>query len=349
MKVFQSVGPGIGEITVEPIPDIRDDEVLVKVYYCGICGTDYDLFSGNSSFFETNQATYPIRQGHEWSGVVARTGALVTKIKVGDRVVGDNFVSCGVCEACRNGDLNHCTGRHHVGTINPCWPGAFAEYYKVPERHVYKIAKHVSLKEAALCEPLSVAYGGIKKMDIKQNSIVVVIGTGSIALSAMALALYRGARVYVVGRTDGKLEIARRMGATGTINNRHADPVEELQKATGGLLADFVLECSGVPGNINEGIRLSAQKATIAMIGFYSVPRIEADFNSLVTKEITMIGIMGEYGNLEAVKKIMEKADLKVHEMITDVVPFKDCIQAFSPQNPHSVVKTMVEITREKE
>lgn len=348
MKVFQATAPRQGAFTEERIPTPVEDQILVKVSYCGVCGTDYDLFSGESSFVKNNQATFPIRLGHEWSGVVAQVGPKATRLKPGDRVVGDNYVSCGVCDACKAGNYNNCTGRKHVGTIDPCWPGAYAEYYLAPERHVYRLADHVSLKEASLCEPLSVAYGGIKKMDITEKTVVAVIGTGPIALSAAALALNQGGKVYVIGRNDFKLEIARKLGIHGVINCSRCDVAAALQEMTGGRLADCILECSGNPDMVGEVIRIAAPKAKAALIGFYNVNPREVDFSSMVAKEMTMVGIMGEYGNLETVSGILAEKDLKLSQIVTSVVPFSECAEALSPADPHHVVKTIVQIAGEQ-
>ena len=345
MKVYQTLGPGIGGFCEVETPIPVKDQVLVKISYCGVCGTDYALFSGNSSFIHNNQATYPIRLGHEWSGIVAAVGGEVQKVQIGDSVVGDNYVSCGECPACLRQDYNYCTGRNHVGTINPCWPGAFAEYFLVPERHVYKLADSVSLLEAALCEPLSVAYGGIKKMNITEDSIVVVIGTGCIAMSAAALARYKGAgQVYIIGRNKYKLNVGETLGVTGTINSTEVDIEEELLRKTGGRYADFILECSGNPATVEQSLQLAAQKATVALIGFYERPLTELNIDTLVAKELTLVGIMGEYGNLEAVSKIMAEYDLRLTQVITEQISFEDCDKAFHPESHQKIIKTMIQM-----
>ena len=348
MKYFKAVSAGKGGFETEETPTPQKGFVLVKVYYCGVCGTDYALFSGKSSFVKNGLASYPIRLGHEWSGVVEEVGEGVTKVKKGDRVVGDNYVSCGKCEACKRNDYNFCTGRKHVGTIDPCWPGAFAEFFMIPERHVYKIADGFSLRHAALCEPFSVAYGGIKKMDINSSSIVVVIGTGCIGLAAAVLAKNAGAgQVYLVGRNDYKLGQAEKIGVTATIDSSKYNAADRLKELTGGRLADFILECSGNPVTVNQSLELSAQKAFIAAIGFYENPITDFDIDSLVSKEIRFQGIMGEYGNLEAVSKILPSSDANLDAIITDVIDFDNLPEALAPKSFSRIIKTMIEINKE--
>lgn len=348
MKYFKAISAGKGVFGEEPTPKPQKGFVLVKICYCGICGTDYALFGGKSSFIKNGQATYPIRLGHEWSGIVEEIGEGVTKVKKGDRVVGDNYVSCGKCEACLRHDYNFCTGRKHVGTIDPCWPGAFAEYFLIPERHVYKIADTFSLKHAALCEPFSVAYGGIKKMDLTPSSVVVVIGTGCIGLAAAVLAKIRGAgQIYLVGRNKFKLAIAEKLGITAVIDSSEYNAAERLKELTGGKLADFVLECSGNPVTVNQSLELSAQKSFIAAIGFYENPLNNFEIDTLVAKEIKIQGIMGEYGNLEAVSGILADSDEDLEAIITNTVDFDRLPEALAPESFSRVIKTIVKIGEE--
>ena len=343
MISFQAVSPGQGMFVDIPVPELNGDDVLVKIKYCGICGTDYSLFSGKSGFFKKGQASYPIRLGHEWSGIVEKTGSNVTRVKKGDRVIGDNFVSCGKCPACERGDYGNCGARMNVGTIDPCWPGAFAEYYVIPERHVYRLDDSVPLLEATLCEPLSVAYGGVKKMDMSADSVVVVIGTGSIGMSAAALSIQKGAgHVYMLGRNSFKLEKAAGLGISGMINSAEEDPESSLIRQCG-RHADYILECSGAPSSIVKSVRLAERGAEIALIGFYERDDIAFDFDSFVAKELKMTGIMGEFGNIEAVSRIMAEHDLKMGSVITGLVPFDRCAPAFSPSDRGRVIKTVVE------
>ncbi len=348
MKVFEGLGKGTGAFTQIPVPELEDDQVLARVVYCGICGTDYALYSGNNGFVREGRVTYPLRLGHEWSGVVEKVGSKVTKFKPGDRVVGDNAVSCNKCEACKAGDYARCKAVYSVGTIDPFWPGAFAEYMMIPERHLSHVADHVSLLDAALVEPLSVAYGGIRKMDIQPDSIVVVIGTGCIAMSAAALAKAKGAgQVYVIGRNPFKLEKTMELGITGTINIRECSPQERLLELTNGRLADFVLECSGAPSSVETAFRVAEPRATVALIAFYEEILEKIDINVMVMKELMVFGVMGEYGNSAAALQIMSQSELNINKCITSLIEFDQLPEALSQTDTSKLIKTMVKITEE--
>ena len=184
-------------------------------------------------------------------------------------------------------------------------------------------------------------------MDIRPDSVVAVIGTGPIALSAAALAVQKGAQVYVIGRNNKKLQIALKIGVSGIIDIHNGDLTEGLQAQTGGRLANFILECSGREGMLNEIIKIAEPKAVAALIGFYSAAPTDVDFNTLVAKELTFIGIMGEYGNLEAVSKIAAEHDMKLAEMITEERLFSECEAALSAEERSGVVKTMIKISEE--
>lgn len=347
MTVFSCDGKGKGYFRETSIPKAESDMVVVRINYCGVCGTEKDLFSGDCSFAKNGEVTYPVRLGHEWSGTVAVVGEKVTQFKSGDRVVGDNAVTCGECEACKAGKYGECHYTRNVGTIDPVYDGAFAEYFVIPERHVYKIPDCMSLKKATLCEPLSIAYGGIKKMDICEDSCVVVIGTGCIGMSAVVLAKCAGAgRVVMIGKNCKKLDTAHVLGAE-IININESDPVDEIMKITGGRGADFVLECSGAPGTFIQAINITARRGKIALIGFYENDENNVTIDKIVSKELTIVGIMGEFGNVEAVLDIFKKHQPVISPIITDELPFADCEKAFFRDNYPDSIKILIEICRE--
>lgn len=348
MKSFLSEGYGKGGIVNVPIPEVTENTVLVKVCFCGICGTDQDLFSSQCSFVENGEVSYPVRLGHEWSGIVEEVGKNVSEFKKGDRVVGDNAVTCGVCEACKKGDYPNCHHMLNVGTIDPVYDGAFCEYYIIPKHHLHKIPDGLSLKAASLAEPMSVAYAGIKRMKITENSVVAVIGTGCIGMSAVVLAKCLGAKtVFMIGKNINKLEVAKKLGAE-IININECDAVEEIKKRTDGKGAEFVLECSGALGTYKQSIEMAAFWGTIALIGFYDNKENDVNIDTIVSKALTMFGVMGEMDNMSGVLSILEKYKPDITPIITDELPFDDCIKGFTRKNYPDSVKIAVKICGEE-
>ena len=347
MKVFLSEGYGKGGIVNIPVPEVTEDTVLVKVCYCGICGTDQDLFSSQCSFVENGEVTYPVRLGHEWSGIVESVGSGVTEFKKGDKVVGDNAVTCGICEACQKGDYPNCHHMLNVGTIDPVYDGAFSEYYIIPKHHLHKIPDGISLKAASLAEPLSVAYGGIKRMNITEDSVVAVIGTGCIGMSAVVLAKCLGAkRVIMIGRSPEKLEVAKKLGAE-IINIKECNVVDTINNITDGKGADFVLECSGAIGTYKQAIEIASFWGTVALIGFYDNKENDVNIDSIVSKALTMFGVMGEMDNMTGALAVLEKYKPDLTPIITDELAFDDCIKGFTRKNYPETVKITVRICEE--
>lgn len=344
MKVFLSEGKSRGGIVRMPTPVPTGRMVLVKVAYCGICGTDQDLFSGECSFAENGQVTYPVRLGHEWSGVVEAVGEQVTGFAKGDRVVGDNAVSCGTCAACVAGDFAHCEHMLNVGTIDPVYDGAFCEYYMIPAHHLHHIPAGISLKEASLAEPLSVAYGGIKHMNITPNSTVAVIGTGCIGMAAVVLAKCLGAKtVWMIGRNEQKLEAAVALGAQ-IINIKQTDAVAAVMEQTAGKGADFVLECSGARETFQQAIDMAAFRAVVALIGFYEHKENNVNIDTMVAKALTLIGVMGEMGNMAGALKVLAEHKPNLLPIITHELNFDDCMVGFHRKNYPNAVKIAVSI-----
>ncbi len=347
MKVFLSEGYGKYSFADMPVPKASEDMVLVKVCYCGICGTDQDLFSSECSFVENGQMTYPARLGHEWSGIVEEVGSNVTEFKKGDRVVGDNAITCGKCAECKAGNFVGCKHAFNVGTINPAYDGAFAEYFIIPKRHLHKIPDNLSLKEASLTEPLSVAYGGIKRMNITKDSVIVIIGTGCIGMSAVVLLKALGAeKVIMIGRNSEKLKAAAKLGAE-IINSKTSDPEAEIKKITDGKGADYVLECSGAEGTFKQAIEMAAFRGTVALIGFYDSKETDVNIDNIVSKALNMFGVMGTTGDMNGALEILNGHSFDLLPIITEELAFDDCAKGFVRENYPNAIKLTVKICEE--
>lgn len=323
LKAFQIAAPGELQLIDTPIPELKPDETLVRVAYAGLCATDLAILSGDMSLIRNGSIRYPVRFGHEWSGVVEKVGSAVTEFKPGDRVISETAVTCGVCEACKNKQWSKCANTRSLGTVN-CWEGAFADYMLMPERHLYKVPETISLQEAALIEPSCIALAGIKKLNIAPGKTVLVIGTGAIGLASVALAKYFGAdRVLLSGRKDGKLEIGRAMGADVCINTTRESMEDAVAKLTNGKGVDVIVETSGNIKLIPEVLRMAGSGAYIGLIGFYEreVPSFAID--EIVMKSLTVRGVMGEFQLPGELLDILATGKLQLKPMISHVIPFE--------------------------
>src|SRR5436305_331906 len=167
------------EVTDLPTPQIGDDEVLVRVRACGICGSDVHGYDGSSG-----RRVPPLVMGHEASGVVAGVGKNVRNLAEGDRVTFDSTVYCGKCYFCRRGQINLCDNRNVLGVSTGEYRrhGAFAEFVAVPQHIVYKLPDNLSFEEAALIESVSIAFHAVSRTPVRLGDTAVVVGSGMIGL-----------------------------------------------------------------------------------------------------------------------------------------------------------------------
>ncbi len=248
-----------------PMPEISDDEVLIKVKYCGICGSDWGSYNGK---YADEVACLPIATGHEFWGVVTETGKNVTEIHVGDRVAVDICITCGTCYHCRRGEPLLCSSFKQIGIHTD---GAFAEYVKAPWQNCYIIPDCVDDYAAAFIEPLTATINASRKMDCVLGSSVVVIGDG-LGIIHAALAKLRGAApVILVGSHTSRLEMGKKMGADYVINIKEGlDPVEEVMRLTNGVGADYVLEAVGRHETYEQAFQMLRRGGKLESFGICS-------------------------------------------------------------------------------
>lgn len=242
-------------------PEIGPKDVLIQVKACGVCGTDVHIYEGDKGAAEV---TPPTILGHEFSGVVAQTGAEVVNYKVGDRVCIDPNCYCGTCEPCRNGAAHYCENMIGYGTtVN----GGFAEYCAVNERQVYLLGENTTFEQGAMAEPVACCLHGIDMCEIQPGHQVVVIGGGMIGLLMMQLAKLAGAaKVALLEPVENKREVAKKLGADICIDPIKED-VQAVLKAAGMTWINTVIECVGRPSTIRQAIDIAGNKAVVMMFG----------------------------------------------------------------------------------
>jgi 2-desacetyl-2-hydroxyethyl bacteriochlorophyllide A dehydrogenase len=316
MKAVRLFGPRDVKVVELPNPVPGYGEVLCKVTRCGICGTDYAIYSGDFSAVQDGRVKFPLQPGHEWCGVVIEKGEGVTTLQIGERVAGDTAISCGQCYECLTGNYVGCKHLRSVGTLN-AWDGAMAEYVVFPARHLFKIPEGVGDDNAALAEPATTAMYAVDHAPIKPGDSVVVFGTGPIGVAAVSLAkIYGASKVISVGRSDFKLDLCRSLGATASINTTRQDVTGTINQMTSGKGVDVVIELSGAVELFNAGIQVIRPGGVISVVAFYNKPT-SFFIDDMVFKNVTYKPVPGGFGMTAALFKLMEAGQVDLSGMIT--------------------------------
>lgn len=308
-----------------PEPAVGERDVLVRVRACGICGSDVHGYDGSSG-----RRIPPAVMGHEAAGVVARVGPAVTRVAAGERVTFDSTVSCGVCGYCRSGRANLCDARRVLGVSCGEYrrEGAFAEYVAVPEHIVYALPDEVSFEQAAMVEPVSVAVHAVGRAPMPARTAVVV-GAGTIGLLVVQALRAAGAeRVIAVDVDEGKLALARRLGAALALNPTAVDVPAEVRRATDGG-AEVALECVGATDPIKTAVACVRKGGSVVLVGNVT-PEVQIPLQAVVTGEMTLLGTCASNGEYPRAIELLRRGAIDVRPLITEVAPLEEGARAFA-------------------
>ena len=249
------------EYTEVPVPEISDDEVLIKVKVCGICGSDTSIYTGKYA-----KDKLPLITGHEFWGEIAEVGKNAKGLKVGDRVAVDICITCGTCYFCRHGDGLLCETFTQLGIHTD---GGFAEYVKAPWKNCYHLPDDMDDYTAAFVEPLTAVVHASQRMNAPIASSVAVIGCGLGLLHAQVAKARGCAPVIVIGTDadENRFKIAKEMGADYVINASQTDPVEEVMKITVGIGVDNVIEAVGNPRTYEQAFKMLRRGGKLEAFG----------------------------------------------------------------------------------
>lgn len=346
MKALVVYAPGELRMLEVPKPTPGPREVLVKVKHCGICATDVSILKGTLRLGEGMEPIYPVRIGHEWSGVVESVGSETWRVKPGDAVISDTGFSCGECEACLLGEYQRCEKGRAIGTIGDCWPGAMAEYMVVPERLAFQVPDNVPLEEAALVEPAAIGLYGLTRAPIGPGTNLLVIGTGPIGLGGMACSKGMGTgKTLLAGRKDQKLAIGKEMGADIVINMAQENLLDAVMRETGGRGMDVVMDTTGAPELFNEALMLLRGSGTLVIPGFYEQELNHVKLDMLISRDCTLVGAAGTPNIGRKVLDLLAYGHTRLLPMLTDRFPFQEAEKAFRAvdERNDSRVKVMVD------
>ena len=270
-----------------PVPEMGVNDVLIKIKKTAICGTDLHIYKWD----EWSQKTIktPMTIGHEYVGVVEKIGAGVRNIKVGDRVTGEGHIACGHCRNCRRGLQHICENSIGVGVNRD---GAFAEYLCIPESNVVKLDPRISDDMAAIMDPFGNATHTALSFPLLGEDVLIT-GAGLIGTMATGIAKFAGAKnIVVTDLSEYRLEIAKKMGATLTVNATKGETVAGAMEQLGIRGFDVGLEMSGAPVAFRDMVAHMYNGSKIAQLGILP-PTTTVDWSEIIFKALTIKGIYG--------------------------------------------------------
>lgn len=284
MKVAVMNGIGKMGFAERPIPEPKNDEVLVKLEYVGVCGSDLHYYE--SGAIGSYIVKPPFVLGHESGGTVVKVGKDVKHLAVGDKVALEPGKTCGKCEFCKSGNYNLCPDVIFFAT--PPVDGVFQEYVAHEAGLCFKLPPNLSTKEGALIEPLAVGFHAANQSDATIGQTAVVFGSGCIGLMSMMSLKARGvSTVYVVDVMDNRLKKAKELGATEIINSKNVDAVKKIYELTGNRGVDIAIECSGAEVCANMSIHAVRKGGVIVFVGYSQSGKVTLELSLALDKEIT--------------------------------------------------------------
>jgi L-iditol 2-dehydrogenase len=323
-----------------PKPKPGPGEILMKIAYSGICGSDLHASIGKHPF-----VPLPATPGHEFSGWVEEIGEGVTGFKKGDRVTSEPNLVCGKCYNCRIGRYNICEKLRVMGCQGD---GAMADYFLLPANKTVHIPDNLSLHDAALVEPLSVGTHAVHRAGDLFQKNVVIVGSGMIGLGVLACVVKAGAaNIWVTDLSEERLKLAKEIGATRTVNAKE-DVVKIIRQEAGYNGVDVVFEAVGIGAALRTSMSLIRKGGKIIVMGVYGD---EATIRAadLQDQEMELIGtLMYTMRDVEEAIRLLAVKALPANKIIGKVFPIEKANEAFEYARDHKEnIKTVIEINKE--
>lgn len=315
-KMQAAVMTEIQQIAIEQrdIPTLQGDEVLVKVMAVGVCGSDVHYYEKGRIGDAIVKG--PMILGHELAGEVVSIGQQVKHLSVGTRVAVEPGVTCGRCDRCKEGRYNLCPDVVFFAT--PPVDGAFCEYIKIREDFAFPIPDHVSYEEAAMIEPFSVGIHAANRTGVKPGDSVAILGMGPVGLLAVVAAKEYGAAEIIVSDMETKrLQVAKELGATCTINLKEEDVNHRIHQITNGQGVDVAWETAGHPQALKTALASVRRGGKVAIIGLPAEDEIPLDIHTITGGEVDLIGIFRYANTYPDAIKILSSGKYDINTIIT--------------------------------
>ncbi len=346
MKVAIMTDVAKVELTEREIPKPAANEVLVRVEYVGVCGSDIHYYENGG--IGPNIVKPPFVLGHEAGGTVVEVGTSVTNLKPGDRVALEPGKTCGHCEFCKTGRYNLCPEVIFFAT--PPVDGVFQEYVAHEADLCFKIPDNMDTMEAALIEPLSVGFHAARQGNARMGMTAVVTGAGCIGLvSMMALKAMGVTRIIAVDVMPKRLEKALELAATDAINGKETDTVEEVLKLTGGMGPDLVIETAGSEITARQAIQFCKKGGTIVLVGYSASGEMTLPMSLALDKELTFKTVFRYRHIYPLAIEAVSSGRVNLKGIVTNIFSLDDIQNAMeqSTKNKADIVKSVIKITQD--
>lgn len=340
MKALVKVAAGPGfELRDVPRPQIREDEVLIRVRRAGVCGTDVHIYEWDD--WARGRCKPPFTVGHEFAGDVVEVGRLVKDVREGDRVTAEGHIVDGRCLLCRTGNSHVCPYTKIIGVDRD---GCFAEFISMPATNVWHLDDNISYDIGGIHDPMGNAFHTALTAEIP-GATVLITGCGPIGLFAVGICKAAGAsRIFATDVNETRLELARKMGAHHAVKPDEVEPL--IRASTENLGVDVVLEMSGVASAIHQAFALVRVGGRVQMLGIPAKP-LDMNFaTEVIFKGITIYGVVGRrmYDTWHQMTRFLRSGEFDPAPVITHRFPMERAEEAIGAIKSGAAGKVIFEI-----
>ncbi|NWO10653.1 Zn-dependent oxidoreductase [Chromohalobacter salexigens] len=338
MKAFEVRAPHDFSIVDIDAPQAAAGEVSVGVAFAGICGSDMHIIHGDNAFVR-----FPRITGHEFAGVVEAVGEGVENVSVGDRVCVDPVINCGECYPCRIGRPNVCSAMQVIGVHRN---GGFANQVSVPAANAHRLPENIALDQAALVEPYTIACNVLDRMQPYDGDPLLILGAGVIGLTILQVARAKGLTdITVCDVIDDRLDVARSLGASHTVNGQREDLEAVMAERTRGEGVPLIADAACVPALLPQLARIASPAGRIGLLSFNTTPSDLVQLE-VIKKELTIVGSRLNNRKFPEVIEMLASGRLDATALVSHRLPFAEMGEAIHmiDHYPERVCKVLIEL-----
>ncbi len=341
MKALQAHEPGRLAVIDVAEPQPKRDEAIVEVHYVGVCGTDMHAYKGSHPFM-----TYPRVLGHELSGILLQAphaAPLPGGLKAGDRIVIEPYIHCGDCHMCRAGRPNACLQLKVLGVHVD---GGMTKRIAIRADLLHRVPEGLSLRDAALAEPLGIGFHAVNRGQIERGQRVFVIGSGTIGRAVLAGAKQAGASVAISELIEQRIDAARRLGADLALDARDAARMRKaLLEWTDGKGPDVVVEAVGIPETIQQAFDLVRPGGAVVLVGMTNAP-VPLITRPIMAKELNVYASRNSTGVLDRLLAALAARQIDVESFVSHEIDLAEAMRVIPDmcENPQRYLKVLVRV-----